>query len=160
LTWGLLPHWTPDRGSAPRPIHARAETVAKAPMFANAFRRRRAIVPMKEYFQRRTIDEPVGQRFAISRSNGAPMPVAGIWESFRATSGEILRTYCIITIPATGAVATIHDRMPLVLEERDWPLWLGELAGDPSTLLRPSPEDVLVIRPIDEERSVVRSRRK
>jgi putative SOS response-associated peptidase YedK len=129
-------------------------------MFADAFRRRRAIVPMKEYFQRRTIDEPVGERSAISRSDGAPMAVAGIWESFRTTSGEILRTYCIITTPASGAVATIHDRMPLVLEERDWPLWLGEVAGDPSTQLRPSPEDVLVIRPIDEERSVARRRRK
>jgi putative SOS response-associated peptidase YedK len=131
-------------------------------MFADTFRRRRAFVPMKEYFQRRTIDEPVGERFAISHSisDGAPMAVAGIWESFRITSHEILRTYCIITIPAGGAVATIHDRMPLVLEECDWPVWLGEVAGDPSTLLRPSPEDVLVIRPIDEERSVVRSCRK
>jgi putative SOS response-associated peptidase YedK len=54
LTWGLLPHDTADLHSAPRPIHARAETVPDLPMFADAFRRRRAIVPATEYFQRKT----------------------------------------------------------------------------------------------------------
>src|SRR5579859_7241125 len=55
LVWGLLSHDTKDPANALRPIMARAETVATHPLFASAFRDRRAIVPMSIYFQRRSI---------------------------------------------------------------------------------------------------------
>lgn len=157
LTWGLLPHATEDPKNAPGPIHARAETVAKLPMFADAFRRRRAIVPATEYYQRRTIGgsrhASNGQQYAIYRRDGQPLAIAGLWETFRRSDGEVVRTYCIITVVATGAIAEIHDRMPLVLNEPDWPVWLGEVLGDPVTLLRPPADDVLVLRPIHGRRS-------
>jgi putative SOS response-associated peptidase YedK len=134
LTWGLLPHGAADPATAPRPIHARAETVTKLPMFADAFRHRRAIVPAGEYYQQRTIGGR-DQRFAISRRDGQPLAIAGLWEAYVAADRSIERTYCIITVEAAGAVAEIHDRMPLVLDEEDWPLWLGEVEGDPESLL-------------------------
>ncbi len=40
-------------------------------------------------------------------------------------------------------MAPIHDRMPIVLEPTDWPVWLGEEEGDPKTLLRPAADTVL-----------------
>jgi putative SOS response-associated peptidase YedK len=156
LTWGLLPHAAANLDDPPRPIHARAETVAELPTFADAFRHRRAIVPATEYFQQRTIGEP-GQRYAIARCDGQPMAIAGLWEAFRGTDGEIERSYCIITVRATGAVAEIHDRMPLVLDEPDWAVWLGEVPGDPAALLCPPAGDMLVLRPIDGRRSPVSS---
>jgi len=152
LTWGLLPSETENPDSAPRPIHARAETVAVVPLFAEAFRHRRAIVPATEYYQQRTIGRPV-QRYAISRRDGQPLAIAGLWEAFRRPDGEIVRTYCIITTEATGTVAEIHDRMPLVLDEPDWPVWLGEEPGDPTTLLHPAAGDKLVLRPMHGRRS-------
>jgi putative SOS response-associated peptidase YedK len=156
LTWGLLPAATANFADAPRPIHARAETVAELPMFADAFRHRRAIVPAGEYYQRQTIGEP-GRRHTISRRDGQPMAIAGLWEAFRRSDGEIERTYCIITTAALGAMAEIHDRMPLVLEESDWALWPGEVPGDFAALLRPSAEGVLVPRLIHGKRSAATS---
>ncbi len=146
LSWGLLPRASEHPEAAPRPIHARAETVADLPIFAEAFRQRRAIVPAAEYYQRATKGEP-GRRYAVSRRDGQPMAIAGLWEAYGFPSGEIIRTYCIITVAANAVVAAIHDRMPLVLEEKDWPVWLGEQPGDPVALLRPTGEDVLVIGP-------------
>ena len=130
LRWGLAPSAAEHPDSAPRPTHASAETVAQLPMFAEAFRQRRAIVPATEYYQRRTVGGP-GQR----------------------SSGEVVRTYCIIAVQATGAVADIHDRMPLVIEECDWAAWLGEVPGDPATLLRSSMEDALVVAPVQARRA-------
>jgi putative SOS response-associated peptidase YedK len=92
LTWGLLPQGAEDPESAPRPIHARAETVAELPLFAEAFRHRRAIVPATEYYQQRTIGGPA-QRYAIARRDGQPLAIAGLWEAFRRPDGEIVRTY-------------------------------------------------------------------
>ena len=81
LFWGLLPHGTKNPATAPRPINARAETVADHPMFSGAFRERRAIVPATVYYQRST--RRGSGRFAISRKDGRPMAFAGLWESFR-----------------------------------------------------------------------------
>jgi putative SOS response-associated peptidase YedK len=147
LLWGLLPHDTENPHTALRPINARAETVAELPMFVDAWRRRRAIVPAAEWYQRATIGTP-GKRHAISRRDGKPLALAGLWESWVSPDEEIVRTYCIITVEANATVAPVHDRMPLVLEEADWPLWLGEVAGDPAALLHPPADDVLVLRPI------------
>ena len=76
------------------------------------------------------------------------MAIAGLWEAWRRPDGTIERTYCIITVATIGAVAEIHDRMPLVLDEPAWPVWLGEAPGDPAVLLRQPAADALVLRPI------------
>ena len=125
-------------------------------MFTDAFRRRRALVPATEYYQRRTIGEPP-QRYVITRKDGRPMSIADLWESYVRPDKRIERTYCIITVEATGAVAEIHDRMPLVLEQADWPLWLGEVPGDPTPLLRPRSDDMLVVRPVGRRKESGRS---
>lgn len=91
LTWGLRPPAAQHSGSVPTLIHARAETVAEHPLFAEAFRHRRAIVPATEYYQRRTMGGP-GQRYAISHRDGQPMAIAGLWEAFRRPTGEVVRT--------------------------------------------------------------------
>ena len=39
----------------------------------------------------------------------------------------------------------------------DWPLWLGEVEGDPTTLLQPAPEDVLRLWPVDKKVGNVRN---
>jgi putative SOS response-associated peptidase YedK len=149
LIWGLRPEGAGD--DAPRPIHARAETVASNAMFADAFRHRRAIVPAQVYYQRRTTAGP-SERFAISRKDRQPMAWGGLWEAYRQPDGEIVRTYCIITVPANGALSPIHDRMPLMIEKADWPVWLGEIAGDYAALLRSAPEDALVVRRVGGRR--------
>ena len=117
LVWGLLPHDAKDPNTAARPINARAETVVTHPLFAPAFRDRRAIVPMSVYYQRRWTAGSK-QIYANSRSDGEPMAVAGLWEAFRWPDGTITRTYCVITIAANSLIAPIHDRMLIVLERK------------------------------------------
>jgi putative SOS response-associated peptidase YedK len=52
----------------------------------------------------------------------------------------VLRTFAIITTNANQLMAHVHNRMPVIVEEADWPLWLGHTEGDP---LLPAGEDVL-----------------
>jgi putative SOS response-associated peptidase YedK len=145
LTWGLRPGSVEQADTTPRPIHARAETVVTHPMFADAFRRRRALVPASEYYQRATKGE-LRLRYAVARWDGQPMAIAGLWEVYVTPERQIVRTYCIITTEANAIVAPIHDRMPLVLDEKDWPLWLGEADGDPAILLCLPADDLLALR--------------
>ena len=70
-----------------------------------------------------------------------PLVFAGLWEGWRAPTGEVLRTFCIITTATNATIRQLHDRMPVVLEASDWPTWLGEAEGDPVSLLRPAADD-------------------
>ena len=70
--------------------------------------------------------------------------LGGIWECWKSPIGDRMRTLAIVTTPASADLAAIHDRMPLVLDEADWPVWLGESEGDATALMRPAPPDRIV----------------
>jgi putative SOS response-associated peptidase YedK len=146
---GLVPYFTKDLKKARRPINARSETVATSGMFREAFAKRRCLVPAPIYYEWR--DDPDGKTpFAVARVDGEPVAFAGIWEEWRSPEGEKLSTFATITTDANTLLASIQDRMPVIIERADWSVWLGEAAGDPSALLRPAPEDVLRFWPVDK----------
>jgi putative SOS response-associated peptidase YedK len=147
LAWGLLPHFAKDPEHARRLINARAESVATSGMFRGAFASRRCLVPADAFYEwRRT---PAGKTpYAIVRTDGQPMAFAGLWEGWRAPDGHVERTFAIITTAANATLAAVHNRMPVIVEEADWPLWLGESEGDPVSLLRPAADNVLRLWPV------------
>ena len=79
------------------------------------------------------------------------MAFAGLWEGFRWPSGEVTRTFTIVTTDANADVANVHNRMPVILEAEEWPVWLGEVDGSPSDLLRPPPGATLRCWPVSRE---------
>jgi putative SOS response-associated peptidase YedK len=145
LRWGLVPHWVKDPKTTRQPINARGETIASTPMFRDAFARRRCLVPADAFYEWQTppadftVAKPPGKiPWAIARADGGCMVFAGLWEGWRGASGEVIRSFTIVTTAANDALRPLHERMPVVLEEPDWPLWLGETEGDPASLIRSS----------------------
>ncbi len=63
--------------------------------------------------------------------------------------GTVTRSFAIITTDANPDVAKLHDRMPVILERSDWPVWLGAAPGDPALLLHPPPAVTLRVWPTD-----------
>jgi putative SOS response-associated peptidase YedK len=156
LKWGLVPYFTKDLKKARKPINARSETVATSGMFREAFAKRRCLVPAPVYYEWR--DDPDGKTpFAVARVDGDPVAFAGIWETWHSPEGERLETFSTITTNANQLLASIQDRMPVIIERENWPLWLGEAEGDPTMLLRPAAEDVLRFWPIDKKVGNVRN---
>jgi len=136
LNWGLLPHFTKDLKAAPRPINARGETVASNGMFRAAFAARRCIIPADAFYEWQIIpggtpSKPAKQPWAIARTDAAPLAFGGIWESWRAPDGGIIRSFAIITTAANEEMRMFHDRMPIILESGDWAGWLGETGVAP-----------------------------
>jgi len=79
------------------------------------------------------------------------MGFAGLWEGFKWPDGTVARTFTIITTNANADVAALHDRMPVILDQPDWPAWLGEAEGDPTALLHPPPEGTLRTWPVSRK---------
>jgi putative SOS response-associated peptidase YedK len=157
--WGLVPHWAADAKGASRAINARAETVASMPTFRDAYRRRRCIVPVDGFYEWRR-DGTLRQPFLIRRTDGLPLALAGLWAGWRdPSSGEVRRTFTIVTTTPNELVASLHDRMPVVLPPEAWSTWLdpelrdlGELRG----LLAPAPDGDLVMFPVERHVNDVR----
>ena len=59
-------------------------------------------------------------------ADGACLVFAGLWEGWRGPDGAVIRSFTIVTTSANETLQPLHERMPVVLEEADWPLWLGE----------------------------------
>ena len=146
LRWGLLPHFAKDAGGR-RPINARAETLGTSGMFRGAFAARRCLVPANAFYEWKATTTGK-QPFAVARKDGSPLAFGGLWEGWRGPGGEIERSFCIITIPPNAEMAALHNRMPLVVEPADWPLWLDEVPGDADALLHPPPDGSLRLWPM------------
>jgi putative SOS response-associated peptidase YedK len=156
LTWGFIPAFTKTLKEARRPVNARAETIASSGMFRNAFAKRRCIVPAAAFYEWQA--GPAGKTpYAIARADGNPLAFAGIWEGWRSPNGDIVRTYAIVTTTANAQMSVLHERMPVILEPTDWTGWLGEEAGDPASLMRPSAEGVLRLWQVDKRVGNVRN---
>lgn len=153
LRWGLIPSWAKDPKVGDRMINARAESLADKPAYERAFRRHRCLVPAEGFYewQRRGSRK---QPMFIHRRDGEPMAFAGLWAAWRDPNdadGEWLRSCTIVTTGANDTVAPLHDRMPVVLEERDWDRWLDPDAGNVdglARLLQPASDDLLVAYPV------------
>ena len=148
LNWGFLPHFAKELRGAPRPINARSETLATSPLFGRTYRGgRRCLVPGTLFYEWHTGTNGK-QPYAVARTDGAPLVFGGLWEGWRGADGTVIRSFVIVTTPASADIASLHERMPLILEPGDWPLWLGEEDRDAGTLLRPAPAGTLRSWPV------------
>ena len=139
--WGLAPSWAKDPAMGARMINARAETLAEKPSFREAFRRRRCLVAADGFYEWQKAPDGSRQPFHIRFDGDAPFAIAGLWETWRAPSGETLETCALITTDANRTLEPIHHRMPAILPPEAYGVWLdGRSSGDVlSALLRPYP---------------------
>ena len=130
LRWGLIPTWAKDPAIGSRMINARAETVSSKPAFRTAFRQRRCLVIADGFYEwqkvepRRGTSRPRKQPHYIHLRNGRPFAMAGLWEHWEGSDGSVIDSCTIITTQPNEMVAPLHDRMPVMLESKDYDTWL------------------------------------
>lgn len=146
MRWGLVPFWAKDEKIGNKMINARAETLAEKRTFKGLLRRKRCLVPADGFYEWRK--EP-GQRgktpMRFTVSNEDLFAFAGLWDRWNNPDGEELETYIIITTAPNDLLATVHNRMPVILKRADEKKWLDSARDDPQSLL-----DLLAPYPADE----------
>ena len=115
LRWGLVPSWSRDPATGPKPINARAETLAEKPSFRQLLNRRRCLVLADSFFEWQAT--PAGKvPHRILLHNEQPFAFAGLWDEWLDRStGEMHPTFAIITTAPNPLMARIHNRMPVLL---------------------------------------------
>ena len=138
--------WTKPLKQLPASFNARAETVADKPMFRDAFKRNRCVIPASGYYE--WLKKPDGrQPYYITATDGSVLSFAGLYDRWKnPETGERVRSCTIIVTDANKLTRPIHDRMPVVLVKADIGPWLSGEAG--TELLKPAAEDRLRMWPV------------
>ena len=122
MRWGFHPAWMQGKSKRPPPINARGETLLERPMFKSAATRGRCLIPANGFYEWQVIPgQKAKQPMHIRLKGGELFAFAGLW-----TWGgdEVGPTCAIITTAPNDLVATIHDRMPVILTEHGERLWM------------------------------------
>jgi putative SOS response-associated peptidase YedK len=150
--WGLIPMWAKDPSIGSRLINARGETVAEKPSFRGSFKYKRCLILADGFYEWKTGS---GKRpktpYFIHMKDRKPFVFAGLWDSWESSDGSSVKTCTIITTEPNELMATLHDRMPVILHPRDYAKWLDASPQTPENLLpliRPYPADNMSAYPI------------
>jgi putative SOS response-associated peptidase YedK len=150
MRWGLVPFWAKDIKVGFANINAKAEGIETKPAFREAFRQRRCLVPVDNFYEwQKTATGK--QPYAIALADRQIMALAGLWESWRSPAGERIRSFAIVTTMPNELCAAIHNRMPVVLAPTSWAAWLGEEPAELpqlKALLAPYPSEEMVAWPV------------
>ncbi|MCA9177025.1 MAG: SOS response-associated peptidase [Planctomycetales bacterium] len=160
LRWGLVPFWAADPKGGARMINARSETVASKPAFRAAFKRRRCLVPSDGYIEWETRGKQKLPHY-IQMQDERLFAYAGLWESWgKRETGNRLDTFTILTTDANDLTSSVHDRMPVILNEADYDMWLDpdfNVVEPLQELLRPYPGDEMKMRRVSTRVNNVRN---
>lgn len=141
--FGLIPHWSKDAKIARRTYNARSETVHEKPSYRDAWRlARRCVIPAEAIFEP---DWRSGKAVAtrISRADGKPMGIAGLWAAWQDPAGGLTHSYTMLTMNAVDHpfMRQYHKpedekRMVVILQEADYDAWLRASVADGRAFLR------------------------
>ena len=158
MRWGLVPYFAKSAAEFKgfSTINAKAESVAERSLWRRPFQKRRCLVPADGFYEWQKSDVAHGKSkqtkkpFAYTLRNGEPFAFAGLWDAWKdPANGEWLQTFAVITTEANELTGEIHDRMPVILEPKDYDRWLerGEAHQPPIDLLRPYPAEAMGVQP-------------
>ncbi len=150
LFWGLIPHWAKDGVAADKirkgTLNAVGETVSQKPSFRKSFRSNRCVLPVSGFFEWRAIHN-AKYPYYIYPAEEAHFSLGCIYDTWTDQStGEIIKTFSIITTPANPLMAEIHNRkkrMPFILKTEQIASWI-----DPAS---PNDQILSMIAPLDEK---------
>jgi putative SOS response-associated peptidase YedK len=149
MRWGLVPRWWHKSIKEIKlaTFNARAETITEKPFFREAFKRTLCLIPVSGYYEWQ--DTPNGKQpwYFAARDGSPALTTAGLWDEWRdKASGETLKSCTMIITEPNEFVAELHDRMPVLLAEKDFESWLNGRVG--MELLKPAANDLLQRWPV------------
>jgi putative SOS response-associated peptidase YedK len=123
MRWGLVPFWAKEPNIGYKMINARAETIAAKAAIRDAVRKRRCLIPADGFYEWKK-EGKAKTPFCFTLADGGLFAFAGIWDTWRSPEGQALETCSIITTTPNSLCADVHDRMPVILADDAYDIWL------------------------------------
>ena len=152
--FGLIPSWAREATAGRHTYNARSETVTEKPSFRDAWRQgRRCIIPAEAVYEPNW-ESGKAVRWRVSRKDGRPMGLAGLWGWWRGPDGREWLSFTMLTINADGhaVFGRLHrageeKRMVVILDEADYDAWLEAPQERVADFLQRYPAELLQAEP-------------
>ncbi|MGD0710047.1 MAG: SOS response-associated peptidase [Bacteroidales bacterium] len=130
LYWGLIPQWAKDNTIRKKTLNAKIETINERPSFRNSITNRCLIIT-DGFYEWQWLDKKgkIKQKYLISLHGDEAFAFAGLWNEWvDKITGEICKTYTVLTTEANELMSRIHNtkkRMPVMLNDKNEINWLN-----------------------------------
>ncbi|HEX8549124.1 MAG TPA: SOS response-associated peptidase [Cytophagaceae bacterium] len=123
--WGLIPSWSKDGKLQYSTINARSEEIFQKPIYRSVAMKQRCLVLANNFYEWKKLSPRQKEPYLIAPVDQELFAFAGVWDEWSdKTTGETKKTFSIITTSPLPTIASIHDRMPVILLEDHWGQWL------------------------------------
>ncbi len=140
--WGLIPFWAKDSKIGFKMINARAEGILESKVYRKPLEKRRCLIPADGFYEWRKVGK---QKLPIrfTRKDDGLFAFAGIYETWKDPKNGNVHSFSIITCPPNELVKPVHDRMPVILDEKEEINWLDNhlKPEDAMSMLKPFPTE-------------------
>jgi len=123
MRWGLIPHWAKDARIAYQCFNARSETIHEKPAFRDAFEQNRCLVMSNGFYEWEKTSKKEKTPYFFHFKDQRLFAYAGLW-SRNEQLGAPIETFSVVTTEANDLLTRFHPRMPVILREEDFKLWL------------------------------------
>lgn len=139
--WGLIPGWWRKSELPTLTTNARSETAATKPMWREAWKQQRCLIPASSWYEWFNADEGKAKvakiPHLIERADGKQILFAGLWSwAPSSPEAETIPTCAIVTVASAPDLAEIHERTPVVLNPEHWKRWIDRQLNDPDAVMR------------------------
>ena len=149
IKWGLLPYWAKEPKIAYNTINTMAETVEAKASYRVPFKKRRCLIPADGWYEWQVI--PRGkQKWWLHMKDDSDFCFGGLWDRWHR-GDQVIESCTIIVTDAAESIKNIHDRMPVILDPKDYEFWLDPGIDDVPALkdlLKPAPDKLLEARKV------------
>ncbi len=140
LHWGFVASWSQGGRLL---ANIRCEEIGERPILEESFEKWRCLIPVDGFYEWRH-EAKETQPYYFRLKNRQPFALAGLWAPQKLA--EETREVCaILTTTPNEVVRVIHDRMPVILEKKDYDVWLDSEVRDFRVISR-------LFRPFDAEK--------
>ncbi len=149
MKWGLVPSWAKDPRVGFKMINARTETVAMRPAYRTPLRSQRCLIPANGFYE--WSKEGKKQPYYITLKTSPAFMIAGLYDRWHDVEGKEIASFTIITTEANELIKKIHDRMPVILNDKEALEWVSaDYSPSLLKLLKPYEPDQMNLWPVSE----------
>jgi putative SOS response-associated peptidase YedK len=140
--WGTMPQWSKNKSISEKIINVHGEQIAERPTLKKSLKKYRCMVPADGFYVWKRVGKKTNIPYRVRLADKSLFGMAGFWEEFDDETGEVHHTFTIITIPSSGSLGELCERMPLIFNKADGKTWLsnGSEEADLLTLISSPPE--------------------
>ncbi len=148
--WGTSPEWSKNKALGEKIINIRTESILEKTSLKKAIMKTRCIIPADGFYAWKKVGKKTAIPYRFIATDQELFSFAGIWEEFEDTDGLELHTFSIITVASNEMVATVQERMPVILTPSSEKVWMNPESSEADLIrtLVPYPAEKMNYYPV------------